>query len=127
MDTKSLWDIIVSVILSGAFFSFAQFLITRWDTKKSIEKKIDNLAEAFEEHKAIEARTHILRFADELRNGTPHSEEYFRQQILDIDTYEKYCNRHKDFANGLTRMDSEYITLEYKKRYLSNNPEGGVA
>ena len=127
MDTKSLWDIIVSIILSGAFFSFVQFLITRWDTKKSIEKKIDNLAEAFEEHKAIEARTHILRFADELRNGTHHSEEYFRQQILDIDTYEKYCHLHKDFANGLTRMDSEYITLEYKKRYLSNNPEGGVA
>ena len=85
------------------------------------------LAEQLAEHKATLARTHILRFADELRNGTKHSDEYFRQQILDIDTYNNYCDTHPDFANGLTRMASEYIREEYRKEYLSNNPEGGVA
>lgn len=127
MDTNSLVDIIVAVVCSGAFFSFAQFLLTRFDTKKGIEKKVDMLAEQLAEHKATLARTHILRFADELRNGTKHSDEYFRQQILDIDTYNNYCDTHPDFANGLTRMASEYIREEYRKEYLSNNPEGGVA
>lgn len=127
MDTNSIVDIIVAVVCSGAFFSFAQFLLTRFDTKKGIEKKVDMLAEQLAEHKATLARTHILRFADELRNGTKHSDEYFRQQILDIDTYNNYCETHPNFANGLTRMASEYIREEYRKEYLSNNPEGGVA
>ena len=127
MDTNSLRDIIVAVVCSGAFFSFAQFLLTRWDTKKGLEKKVDQLADRLEEHKATLARTHILRFADELHNGTIHSEEYFRQQILDIDTYNNYCENHPEFANGLTRMASEYIRDEYRRQYLHNNPEGGVA
>lgn len=127
MDTNSIVDIIVAVVCSGAFFSFAQFLLTRFDTKKGIEKKVDMLAEQLAEHKATLARTHILRFADELRNGTKHSDEYFRQQILDIDTYNNYCDTHPNFANGLTRMASEYIREEYRKEYLSNNPEGGAA
>ncbi|MBP5598023.1 MAG: hypothetical protein J6Y02_21825 [Pseudobutyrivibrio sp.] len=116
--------IILSVISSGII----QFLITRSDNKKNITKKIDSvssdvlkLSERLEEHKATLARTHILRFADELRNGTVHSEEYFRQQILDIDTYTRYCETHPNFSNGLTVMASEYIREEYRKNYLGGD------
>lgn len=110
-------DVLVTVIASGAFFTFLQFLINRYDTKKSLEAKISALQDTIEEHKAILARTHILRFADELRNGVHHSEDYFRQQILDCDTYEHYCNNHPDFSNGLTVIASEYIKEEFEKLY----------
>lgn len=122
-------DIVVVIVSSGAFFSFIQFMLTRYDNKKNIEKKIDKvsgevnvLSERLEEHKATLARTHILRFADELRTGT-HSREYFEQQLQDIDTYNRYCESHPDFANGLTRMASKFIKDEYMRLYLSNDTD----
>lgn len=110
-------DVIIAVICSGAFFTFCQFLITRYDTKKSLEKRIDALTEKVEEHKAILARTHILRFSDELRNGVHHSEDYFRQQLLDCDTYDRYCKEHPNFSNGLTVIASEHIRETFERLY----------
>lgn len=129
--------IIVATITSGALFTFIQFLIQRHDTKKNVEAKIDAnqkelsekidnvsgevkaVSEQLAEHKAVLARTHILRFADELRIGT-HSKEYFEQQLQDIDTYDRYCESHPHFANGLTKMASQFIKDEYRKQYLNN-------
>ena len=131
-------EIVFAIIGSGAFFTFIQFLIQRHDTKKNIEakmdanqqelsEKIDNVSgdvkevsEQLAEHKAVLARTHILRFADELRTGT-HSREYFEQQLQDIDTYDKYCETHPNFANGLTRMASQFIKDEYRRQYLNHD------
>lgn len=110
-------DVIIAIIASGVITTLLQFFINRYDTKKSLEKKIDDLTEKVDEHKAILARTHILRFADELRNGVNHSDEYFRQQILDCDTYDHYCKKHPDFSNGLTVIASEFIKEEYEKLY----------
>lgn len=115
-------DIIITILASGAMFSFVQFIIQRWDTKKALSKKIDTLAESFDEYKATQARTHILRFADEQKSGViNHSPDYFRQTIADIDTYDNYCKKHPDFANGLTVMASEYIKEEYRKNYLNGS------
>lgn len=122
-NAESLKDIIIAIICSGAFFSLVQFLIQRWDTKRGIEKKIDGVSERLEEHRAVLARTHILRFADELRNGTIHSEEYFRQQLQDITTYTQYCDAHPQFKNKLTVMSSKYIEDEFKKRYFHSEED----
>ena len=124
--------IVLSFIFSGAVLSFVQFLITRRDNKKTMTKLLsDQLQDVktevkefmgeFQKYKATLARTHILRFSDELRNGIEHSDEYFKQQILDIDTYNRYCETHPEFENGLTVMASEYIREEYKRQYLSND------
>ena len=114
-------DVIVSVVASGAVFGFLQFiiqfLVSRNDIKQNIGKKIEALNEKVDRNQAILARTHILRFADDLRNGIHHSEEYYRQQILDCDTYDHYCKEHPDFANGLTIVASEYIKEDFKKRF----------
>ena len=118
-DTRIL---LVALMTSSAVFSFIQFIIQRWDTKRSLAKKIDNLSETFDEYKATLARTHILRFADEQKSGViKHSSDYFKQTISDIDTYDNYCKKHPDFANGLTVMASEYIKEEYKRQYLNND------
>lgn len=141
-DAKSIGDIILTVILSGAFFSFLQFLITRYDNKKGIEKRITanidatkeeikdvkaelskeikGVSERFEEHRAVLARTHILRFADEL-TIRKHSKEYFDQQLQDIKTYETYCTVHPDFQNEMAKMSIDFIREEYKRLYLNHS------
>lgn len=115
----SVKEIVIAIFCSSAVCTFIQFLINRWDQKRGLEKKFDDFANDFGAYKAIQARTHILRFSDELRNNLYHSKDYFAQTILDIDVYEAYCRDHPEFSNGLTVMASEYIKDEYKKQYLS--------
>lgn len=112
-------DIIVAVLASGAVFSFVQFLITfgfsRADKSKQIEKKVDALADKIAETQAINARTAILRFSDELKSNMPHSSEYFRQILDDIDLYNEFCASHPGFKNSYTEIATEHIKGTYKK------------
>lgn len=117
--------LIAAIVGSNAVFGFLQFIIqfivTRNDMKKSFVKKLDDLDAKVDRNSAILARTHILRFADDLRNGIHHSEEYFRQQMLDCDTYDSYCRAHPDFSNGLTIVASKYIREEFEKMYMKGD------
>lgn len=110
----------VTLITASALWNFIQFLVVRHDNGKKdlaeIKSAIARLADKVEENQAVLARTHILRFADEQRSGViKHSPDYFRQQLQDIDTYERYCEKHPDFSNGLTVISAQYIKDEYKK------------
>jgi zinc transport system substrate-binding protein len=93
---------------------FAAFSSCSADTEASF-KTITQLAEKVDGNVAVLARTHILRFDDELLNGVVHSKEYFRQQMDDIDTYEDFCKAHPDFRNSYTTIASEHIRDTYKK------------
>jgi hypothetical protein len=117
-------EIILAVLASGAVFSFVQFLITlgfsRKDKSDEIEKKIDKLndkidkvAESVDENAAILARTHILRFSDEIKNGMVHSSEYWRQQLDDCDTYQRFCDSHPNFKNSYTEHADKHIKDTY--------------
>lgn len=95
------------------------------DIKKQISNigdKVDNLENQFQEHKAIESRTRILRFGDEVSHGTNHSREHF-QQILNIDitNYNTYCSQHSEFKNDMTRMTVERIKEDYMIRDRDDN------
>ncbi len=131
--TKIVLPLILAVFGSSAIFGFiqflVQFLVTRNDMKQNFGKKLEDMDQKIDRNhketnqkidrnKAELCRTHILRFADDLRNNVHHSEEYFRQQLLDIDTYENYCkNIDPDFSNGLTVIASAYIKNEFIKLY----------
>ena len=43
MDKATITTIVLAVLASNGFFALIQFLITRWDTKKSIKGKLDRL------------------------------------------------------------------------------------
>ena len=114
------WVAIIAAILGGGgVFSFVQFFITlgfsRKDKTKELEIKIDQLRETIDENAAILARTHILRFSDELRNGVEHSNEYFKQQLDDCDTYNRYCETHPNFKNSYTETADQFIKETYKR------------
>ena len=119
MHTENLTTIIVAIIGSGALFSFVQYLIalffSRKDKSKEIEKKIDSLADKVDRNQAVLARTHILRFSDELKNGIEHSAEYFRQQLDDCDTYDAFCRSHPDFKNSYTEIANKHIKETFER------------
>lgn len=119
-------EIFLAIAGGGALLGFIQFLLNRVFAKQDrndevirkidgLDRKIDGLAERVDENAAVLARTHILRFSDELQNGIRHSNDYFRQQMDDIKTYERYCEGHPDFANGYTQAAARYISRTYDK------------
>lgn len=129
MEEKDVVTLIVAVVGSGAVFGFLQFiiqfLVTRADMKQNFGKKLDDLNSKVDRNQAVLARTHILRFADDLRNhgSRYHSEEYYRQQILDCDLYDHYCEEHPEFSNGLTIVASRYIRNEFEKLFTERREE----
>lgn len=117
--------ILAAVIGSEALFTFIQFMITRWDSKrnglKALSDQITALSNKVDNNSAVLARTHILRFSDELSNGVIHSQEYFRQQMDDCDTYDQYCAEHPEFKNSYTVAAEAHIKDTY--RHLLNKGE----
>ena len=43
MDREIITTLVLAILASNGFFALVQFLITRWDTKKSIKGKLDHL------------------------------------------------------------------------------------
>ena len=112
-------ETLTTVLASGAVFSFVQFLISfffsRKDKSKEIEKKLDRIESKVDTNQAILARTHILRFSDEIKNGVIHSNEYWRQQLDDCDTYDRFCEAHPDFKNSYTLVANSHIKETYQE------------
>lgn len=116
---KIIIPLLVAVVGSNALFGFAQFivqfLVTRADMKQNFGKKLEDLNEKIDENQAINARVHILRFADELRSDIPHSLDYYKQTLIDATYYERYVNSHPNFSNGITELSVEFIKDKYKE------------
>lgn len=119
------------VLIGGGLLTFIQFLINRHDSKNDRTKdilravadtntRLSALETSFEQDKAVQARTKILRFKDELYNNIDHSQEYFEQVLDDIEAYDQYCNQHPDFANGRTKTAAKYINDEYLRLFKAH-------
>ena len=109
----------LKILISGGLFSLIQFFITfgfsRSDKTNEIAKKVDRLDAKVDKNQAILARTHILRFNDEIKNGIHHSSEYWRQTLDDCDTYNEFCEEHKDFKNSYTVLADKNIKETFER------------
>ena len=81
----------------------------------AVAKQLTTHIEEDEDNKAKQARYRILRFYDEVCEGKLHSESHFEDVLDDIDYYEHYCDKHKDFKNNRGIAAMEYIKETYKK------------
>ena len=117
---------VLSILIGGGLLAFIQFLINRNDSRNDkfkeilaaisdVKKDVDTVREEAKRQNAVLARTHILRFDDELCNGIKHSKEYFQQQLQDIDTYEHFCEQHHDFENSYALEAIKHIKETYRK------------
>ena len=80
-----------------------------------LEDQITTMQKVNDEQEAINCRYRILRFGDEVKHGTRHSQEHFEQILADIDAYEIFCKDHKDFKNNKTRVTTERILDIYRE------------
>ena len=107
----------VTLVTASAVWDFVKFIIQRKDekntTNKDLKQAIETLSDKVDRNQAILARTHILRFDDELLNDIKHSKEYFSQQLQDIDTYESYCQLHPEFKNSYATAAIGHIRKTY--------------
>lgn len=114
--------------MGGALVGLIQFLIQRKDEKdgkyadilnaiSKLTEEVQDIRHDQRERDAVLARTHILRFNDELYNNIHHTREYFDQTIDDIKTYEKFCEENPEFVNGRTEQAARFIRDAYERLY----------
>lgn len=73
------------------------------------------------ENRAFEARSKILWFGDELRNGIRHSQDNYRHIFLAVKLYENYTNQHPEFENGITAPTISFIRETYAQCLKRND------
>lgn len=121
----------INILIGGGLLAFIQWAVDKyslWRNKKDktaeaiegLTDKVSELKDTMDERDAVLARTHILRFNDELLNNVEHSNEYFMQTIDDIKTYENYCEKHPQFSNGRTIQAANNIRRTYERLFDSH-------
>ncbi len=123
--TESVLIALVTLLSATAVWDFVKFLINRKDDTKAqiveVKKSINKLGERVGENQAVLARTHILRFDDELLNDIKHSKEYFSQTLQDIDVYEAFCRDHPNFKNSYATAAISHIRSTYDDLLKKHN------
>lgn len=77
---------LLNILLGGGLLAFIQWAVDRWslwhnrndktaEAIKDMSQNISELKDTMDERDAVLARTHILRFNDEIYNGMRHSKE----------------------------------------------------
>ena len=123
--TQSVLIALVTLLSATAVWDFVKFLINRKDDTKAqiveVKTSINKLDERINKNQAVLARTHILRFDDELLNDVKHSKEYFSQTLQDIDVYEVFCMDHPDFKNSFATAAINHIRKTYDEMLEKHN------
>lgn len=122
--TNEVLTAVIIAVLSSKLWDFLSSRFRRKDEQEDkndrvlkaitdLEKEVKGISSKVDENAAVLARTHILRFNDELINGVIHTHEYFRQQLQDIDTYEAFCKSHPHFRNTYAMLAIANIKRTY--------------
>lgn len=91
------------------------------DQVKALDVKLSALENTFDERDAKAARTRVLRFGDECRQGIQHSQEHFNEILLDIKNYNDYCSSHEHFENDRMTITAQLIEERYKRCLEENS------
>ncbi len=93
-----------------------------YEKVEQLEAKIENICtevksvkDDISETKAIDCRTRILHFGDEVLHRQKHTKEHFDEILKDIKTYEIYCKNHPSFPNHTTVLTSKRIKEIYEE------------
>lgn len=119
----------ISAVVVGIFGLITLLLNRHWAKKdekqgwrkdmqerlSGIDGKLTAHIAADDERNAVQCRTRILRFADELINEPKHlhTQGNFEQCLQDITVYDQYCADHPKFKNELTLRSAEIIRKVY--------------
>ena len=136
------WGSAAAVALSGVV-EFSKIKINPWtwlarhvgraingevlDKMDTLNERVDKLSGKVDQSEARQderdaktARTHILRFGDEVRIGVRHSKESFDEVLAELTAYENYSNANPEFPNDRTRAAEAFIEETYDKCLREN-------
>ena len=85
------------------------------DEVQTVKKELADHKAKSEERHATLCRAHILRFGDDVLHGIPHSKEGYDNILLDIDSYEEYCDNHPGYKNNVAIETIKHIKNTYQK------------
>lgn len=88
---------------------------------QSIDNRVKRLEGTVEEQAAIQARARILRFEEEIRRHIDHTKDNFDSVLNDCRNYERYCQAHPEFQNGVTEPAINHIRRNYEERLERND------
>jgi len=87
----------------------------------SLEKVQQEFQQYYRQDDVKDARRRILRFADELRRGDKHSEEFFDDILEDVTEYKNYCADHPKFKNSKAVSSIKFIEDTYTKKLTEDD------
>lgn len=105
--------VILAVFASSGFWAFLTAVVQKPQISEVL-KKVEILKETVDRNNAVLARSHIIRFDDELYNGMRHSQEYFLQIFEDVSLYEDFCSDHPKFENNRCVEAIQHIKEVYR-------------
>lgn len=88
---------------------------------ESNSKDLSRLSYEISETRAINARSRVLEFNDDLLHNVAKSKESFDHIMTDITYYEQFCRKHVDFHNHVSDMAIKNIEDIYRKRLSKND------
>lgn len=80
-----------------------------------LDTDLADLRTVCDEREANGCRTRILHFNDEMIHGNRHTKEHFDQILIDISTYENYCDSHANYKNNIANLAIKRINDAYIK------------
>lgn len=87
----------------------------------NVEKTLDKHVKEDKLDSIRNTRCRILRFHDELRHGTQHTEEHYNEIISDIDIYEDFCSQNPDYPNMKAEIAIKGIKQSYEECIKNNS------
>lgn len=119
---------IITACGGAAVAGIFSLILANRKNKSEIVKRLDALDGKLVKHieddaacRADEARSRILRFGDEVRQGVLHTSEHWADVLRDIDRYEKYCASHPQYENNRAANTIHHLNSVYASHLTKND------
>ena len=82
---------------------------------QNIKTDVSDIREEAKEREATNRRARLLEFGDEILHDVDYSKEHWDSVLLDIGSYENYCDDHPHYMNHVAKATIKHIKDMYDK------------
>lgn len=119
---------IITACGGAAVAGIFSLILANRKNNSEIVKRLDALDGKLVKHieddaacRADEARSRILRFGDEVRQGVLHTAEHWADILRDVDRYEDYCSGHPLYENNRAANTIQHLNCVYAGHLKKND------
>lgn len=119
---------IITACGGAAVAGIFSLILANRKNNNEIVKRLDALDGKLVKHieydaacRADEARSRIIRFGDEVRQGVLHTAEHWADVLRDVDRYEDYCSGHPQYENNRAANTIQHLNSVYAGHLKKND------